>query len=85
MTLQARIRELLRSKAGEDGMTPSEIAEALGSTPSHVHSVLATMEKIDAYIDRWVDAFCPGGYTAYWMVTPAPPPHAPKPEPRVKR
>lgn len=83
MTLQQRIRKLLRG--ADDGMTPSEIADALGSTSSHVHAVLHTMEKIDAYVDRWIEAKCPGGYMAYWMVTPAPPPSAPRPEPREPR
>ena len=82
MSLQAQIRELLRHKDYEDGLTPTQIANALGSKPSHVHGVLETMEKIDAYVDRWIPALCPGGYVAVWTVTPAPPPHAPRPDPR---
>ena len=78
-TLQAQIRELLRES--EDGMTPSEIGETLRRNAGHIHNVLETMAKIDAYIDRWVPCRCPGGFSPVWMVV-APPENAPRPDPR---
>lgn len=81
-TLQARIRSLLRRPEHEDGLTPAQITEILRSKLNHVHSVLHTMERIDAYVDRWVPGLCPGGYIAVWTVTPAPPESAPRPDPR---
>ena len=78
-TLQAQIRQLLRES--EDGLTPSDIGKILHRKPGLVHSVLETMSRIDAYIDRWEPCPCPGGYSAVWMVV-TPPESAPRPDPR---
>jgi hypothetical protein len=79
-TTQTQIRELLRES--EDGLTPPEIGKILNRKSGHVHDILETMSHIDAYIDRWEPCPCPGGFSAVWMVTPAPPKSAPRPDPR---
>ena len=79
-TTQTQIRELLRE--AEDGLTPPQIGKILRRKPGHVHDILETMSHIDAYIDRWEPCACPGGFSPVWMVTPAPPVNAPRPDPR---
>lgn len=79
MTTQDQIRALLRE--ADDGLTPPEIGKILHRKPGHVHDILETMNKSDAYIDRWVPCPCPGGFTPVWMVV-TPPPNAPRPDPR---
>jgi len=83
-TLQAQIRALLREKENEDGLTPNQIGKTLRRKPGHVYSVLEAMEKIDAYVDRWLPEICPGGYTPVWCVV-VPPERAPRPDPREPR
>ncbi len=80
-TTQAQIRELLRAKENEDGLTAAEIEKILNKRSGHVHAVLEVMEKIDAYIDRWIPCRCPGGYSPVWSVV-TPPESAPRPDPR---
>jgi hypothetical protein len=81
-TTQTQIRELLRAKENEDGLTPPQIGKILRRKPGHVHDILETMSHIDAYIDRWEPCPCPGGYSPVWMVV-QPPESAPRPDPRL--
>jgi predicted transcriptional regulator len=69
-----KVRALLRQS---DGMTASEIAEALDVLPSVIHRSLHAMP--DAYIDRWAKTNGnPGHYGAVWCVV-VPPENCPKP------
>jgi hypothetical protein len=75
---QKKIRTVLR--ANPNGMTPYEIAEAIGSHPANVRMSLKAMP--DVYVDRWRMGQR-GQFTKVWVAVPVPD-DCPHPKDRTK-
>jgi len=75
---QKRIRTILRTRPY--GMTPKEIAEAIGMHVANVRTSLRAMP--DTYVDRWRMGKR-GQYEKVWIAVPVPD-DCPHPRDRVK-